>query len=494
MSKLLDSYVKNKSPAEAEEVIRRVNDQMTGSISEQAAIQLVLAEMRDEKKADGGRMGYGAGGIIAGWVAKQIAKKTAKPVTQKSIDFSSDAIVKRLDNYNIKPNDIVSEDQLLKVLDSVKQAENNVFNNKFGNIMEQGMEGITKLKKADGGRIGYYGGGMTNMVEPDLSDIGHGTDSLNARTRVMSPGSQATTSTGLNYLLGEDNDNTRVPFNKGTMVLPKAKPKESGGKKTLDLLAKNKKASQKTLGSKTLFNLMGQSAAEAYKKGEISKSQYDSMMKPFFGEPSERLSKTIDQEQSELRADGGRMGYGVGSRVMDFFTPKGKGAKGIMGTELGHDGIMEIISLLSSSGLFADGGRAGYDEGGDVKLSDMFKINMTGTKSGKQQIQGAPEGITSDKEMYQGIMELDVPLKFKVNLLGEYAFGKSRNKIEKDGEELFLQDPASFGEKKIGLGFNQGGDGVSGYVKKNIDTGEDEGRIDYKKAVNLNKIFDKMFN
>ena len=124
----------------------------------------------------------------------------------------------------------------------------------------------------------------------------------------------------------------------------------------------------------------------------------------------------------------------------------------------------------------------------------MFKINMSGTKSGKQQIQGAPEGITSDKEMYQGIMELDVPLKFKVNLLGEYAFGKSRNKIEKDGEELFLQDPASFGEKKIGLGFNQGGDGVSGYVKKNIDTGEDEGRIDYKKAVNLNKIFDKMFN
>ena len=446
MSKLLDSYVKNKSPAEAEEVIRRVNDQMTGSISEQAAIQLVLAEMRDEKKADGGR-------------------------------------------------------------------------------------------------IGYYGGGMTNMVEPDLSDIGHGTDSLNARTRVMSPGSQATTSTGLNYLLGEDNDNTRVPFNKGTMVLPKAKPKESGGKKTLDLLAKNKKASQKTLGSKTLFNLMGQSAAEAYKKGEISKSQYDSMMKPFFGEPSERLSKTIDQEQSELRADGGRMGYGAGSKVMDFFTPKGKGAKGIMGTELGHDGIMEIISLLSSSGLFADGGRAGfkdggftpndlyllkrykydpkevathkdggkslidslktvgfanggrpgYNEGEDVKLSDMFKINMSGTKSGKQQIQGAPEGITSDKEMYQGIMELDVPLKFKVNLLGEYAFGKSRNKIEKDGEELFLQDPASFGEKKIGLGFNQGGDGVSGYVKKNMDTGENEGRIDYKKAVDLNKIFNKMF-
>jgi hypothetical protein len=36
-----------------------------------------------------------------------------------------------------------------------------------------------------------------------------------ARTRLMSPGSQTTTSTGLNYLLAEDNDNMRVPFKVG---------------------------------------------------------------------------------------------------------------------------------------------------------------------------------------------------------------------------------------------------------------------------------------
>ena len=78
-----------------------------------------------------------------------------------------------------------------------------------------------KTKMATGGRAGYYGGGMTNMIEPDLSDIGHGSDSLMARTRLTAPGSQATTSTGLNYLLGEDNDNIRVPFNKGLLVPPK---------------------------------------------------------------------------------------------------------------------------------------------------------------------------------------------------------------------------------------------------------------------------------
>ena len=76
-----------------------------------------------------------------------------------------------------------------------------------------------KTKMATGGRAGYYGGGQA-MVEPDLSDIGHGSDALMARTRITAPGSQATTSTGLNYLLGEDNDNIRVPFNEGLLAKP----------------------------------------------------------------------------------------------------------------------------------------------------------------------------------------------------------------------------------------------------------------------------------
>ena len=71
-----------------------------------------------------------------------------------------------------------------------------------------------RKKNAKGGRAGFYTGGITD-VEPSLDDIGHGSDSLMSRTRLMSPGSQTTTSTGLNYLLAEDNDNLRVPFNKG---------------------------------------------------------------------------------------------------------------------------------------------------------------------------------------------------------------------------------------------------------------------------------------
>ena len=69
------------------------------------------------------------------------------------------------------------------------------------------------LKNRD--RDDYYTGGMVD-VEPNLSDIGHGSDALMARTRLLSPGAQGTTSTGLNYLLAEDNDNIRIPFKTGT--------------------------------------------------------------------------------------------------------------------------------------------------------------------------------------------------------------------------------------------------------------------------------------
>jgi len=79
---------------------------------------------------------------------------------------------------------------------------------------------------AKGGRAGLYQGGQA-MVGEDLSQIGHGSDSLMARNMQLAPNSMATTSTGLNYLLGEDNDTVRVPYNEGNMVLPKPKPAQS---------------------------------------------------------------------------------------------------------------------------------------------------------------------------------------------------------------------------------------------------------------------------
>jgi hypothetical protein len=97
-------------------------------------------------------------------------------------------------------------------------------------IIDIFKKGTDRTEQADGGitqlRNGYYGGGQA-MVGEDLSQIGHGADALMARNMQLAPNSMATTSTGLNYLLGEDNDTVRVPYNGGNMVLPKPKPAQS---------------------------------------------------------------------------------------------------------------------------------------------------------------------------------------------------------------------------------------------------------------------------
>jgi hypothetical protein len=82
---------------------------------------------------------------------------------------------------------------------------------------------------------GFYTGGMVD-VEPNLSDIGHGSDALMARTRLVAPNSQATTSTGLNYLLAEDNDNIRVPFSEGNGVADEDAENKKFAKRVRELM------------------------------------------------------------------------------------------------------------------------------------------------------------------------------------------------------------------------------------------------------------------
>ena len=90
-------------------------------------------------------------------------------------------------------------------------------NDKAIKAFEERMKKDKPDGMATGGRAEYYGGGQA-MVGEDLSEIGHGSDSLMARNMQLAPNSMATTSTGLNYLLGQDNDTARVPYNKGKAV------------------------------------------------------------------------------------------------------------------------------------------------------------------------------------------------------------------------------------------------------------------------------------
>ena len=198
----------------------------------------------------------------------------------------------------------------------------------------------------------------------------------------------------------------------GQPIVPKAKPKQytiakekSQTEEVLDIL--NTKAAVNTLSPRTYINLVGQTARKAYDQKDISASDYYDIVMPLFGETGEMVTEKIKQYDAELDR-------------------------------------------------YADGGRIGYKNG------SKFKIQASGSKTGKQQIQGAPEGITSDKEIINAILTMDIPLTEKVNLIGDVQYGKFRDKIEYKDNEIFLDDPKSYRDKNIGLDYNRDGEGFSG--------------------------------
>jgi len=178
MSSVTDIYTKNYSEERKKEFENRVRKMEDGVTPERVIASMVAEEFRTGKKF-GGRMGFKDGNGVADKSAQQkkFSERVIKLMDEEGFDFG----------------------------EAVKEA------------MKEGY--------ATGGRAGYYGGGITNMVGEDLSEIGHGADALMARNMQLSPNGQATTSTGLNYLLGQDNDTARVPYNEGKKVLPKPKPK-----------------------------------------------------------------------------------------------------------------------------------------------------------------------------------------------------------------------------------------------------------------------------
>ena len=196
---------------------------------------------------------------------------------------------------------------------------------------------------AQGGIAGYYTGGMVD-VEPSLSDIGHGSDALMARTRLVSPNSQATTSTGLNYLLAEDNDNIRVPFENGLKVYPKIMASKSnqglGDGKNVDL-------QDLTYGGTLMYDQGPFSAGIEYLKG---KDKFD------FKDKDDTLFKdTTDRELANL----------ILMMKLKNGSIKLKGNKD--------------NQMINFSKSFADGGRIGFSKG---KLADAARRKFMKTAGG----------------------------------------------------------------------------------------------------------------
>lgn len=144
--------------------------------------------------------------------------------------------------------------------------------------------------------------------------------------------------------------------------------------------------------------------------------------------------------------------------------------------------LMLVLEEMRQEGK-AGGGRIGYQEGTKPKIN--FDLDFA--KSGKNQVTGAPEGITAEDQYLSAVVNLDLPITEKIGLLAEYAINKDRTRFEYDDSELqgglFKGDSE---RKKIGLRYgNEGDQGITGSIMLDPDT------KDYMAGIKFSKKFAK---
>ena len=138
-----------------------------------------------------------------------------------------------------------------------------------------------------------------------------------------------------------------------------------------------------------------------------------------------------------------------------------------------------------------------------MKLTDFIEPQVKFTKSGKNQIEGLPSQFTSEDQILNAILNLDLPLTDKIGLLGQYEMNKGRKRIEYDDQELFVGKGGS-DSKKIGIRYGGDDDSLSGRVMydpdtKNISLGISKkfakgGRIGFKGGADMGTVADSQGN
>ena len=122
----------------------------------------------------------------------------------------------------------------------------------------------------------------------------------------------------------------------------------------------------------------------------------------------------------------------------------------------------------------------------DKKITDFIKPIVEFTKSGRQDIPNTPLEI--DKTTLNALVEADIPITDKLNIIANIYYGKNRDQIFFDDQEIFV-DEGRGKSRDVGIKYNFDDDdeGIGFLLKKDIDTGDDEAMIRFLKKFSTGK-------
>ena len=352
-------------------------------------------------------------------------------------------------NSNLNKKDSVTETvsyiKTLEPMDAMKEANLVIGRkDKYKNLTPEESKKILKDTEdhiferdipdedfAKGGRAGFYTGGITD-VEPSLDDIGHGSDSLMSRTRLMSPGSQTTTSTGLNYLLAEDNDNLRVPFAKGKIAK--------------EILDKGRRGFMKAAGAagagiaalKTGLLGLGEKAAPVVEKVAETVSETAQGVPPYFYRLVEKI-KFMGDDITEKAATQDRQ---VVKKYKDYEMTEDVATGEIVIKKRNEGSFYDQDGIISDEYIVYKPGQADEATKGKRPPDEYEEYTVRPDAEGK--LRETEGGLDSIDEILEEVGDLDA-MTLKKAEGGRIGFNKG--KLVMEGGRKFLEKV--FGKEKL---------------------------------------------
>jgi len=308
-----------------------------------------------------------------------------------------------------------------------------------------------------------YGGPV--IKGPDMGSTAHGSAELASRQRMLQPGGQTTTSTGLNYLLGED-DNTRIPFQGGGSDASTTSFSESFDKMhgTNTASKANKEIDKKQAEGQQQADIINQRIA-----ANQQAAQYE--LTP----PKENIiKKGIGAVQNVWNNPlaRGAINLAAWAYLPQTKLDKLRKAAAIAGVvkdakQMIDNPYFEEEDVIYGQGSpYADGGRAGFAGGGMgrrgfLKFLGGTVAGIAAMKTGLVKLLGGP---TTKKSIAKGID--DVVINSQAG--APEWFQPLVNKILREGKDANL----TYGERQIGKTMDTPSGNVDVVYK--MDTGEVE--------------------
>jgi len=168
------------------------------------------------------------------------------------------------------------------------------------------------------------------------------------------------------------------------------------------------------------------------------------------GKSADEILDTMKNVTRTKQAKGGRIGLKSGSYLYKKFKDLGLDklftSDKVAGVTMGEEGIAELLRLLSGSGMFADGGRAGFMAGGMgrrafLKLLGSAGAGIAGAKTGLMSLAKKSEPVVEAvKETAQEVPSYFFSLVNKIRSLGDDTLATQDKTIAKKYKDYVMEE------------------------------------------------------